>query len=511
MLVRPTNTQVQQDERIVIPRPVNIELGTNPLIQLPPKQTELQNNLESGYPNFKELPVLEQMPPKMEELPVLEKGYPKFKELQDIESGIAPEKELIDDLITNNSAMSKEDQSRNEPEKSIKEAASEKVLGDKVKGSEEESFKAKAKKSVRDWTNNDGMQYISQINPYAAAGMGFANQMANPFKQKYFESRADENEAEEARRLNYEMAHKLAREKLADDRYNDETKYNRARQEKLDARQARRDAIEDELRKLEGIGFYKGENINVPFLSTPEKIMDPSDAQQYNAAKSLIESPFEYDDSTIAGKRKHNEKMLAIKRAQSVISYLNNKYASKAGLIDNNDVKDALDEPYRKNEDIFDKLKKNQNRPGHEKTVLGYKSAYDGAMFGPVGNFIDELTSFGAADKKAKVRTQISEIGREYRPLGYSAKIVTKDTIRFAPTRNAQIASRQQEIKRLLDQKNAVVVQLVSPEGTDIVTYLVTPDGRQSINNVVGLSSKGVDLNAIDNINNDVRPALRNY
>lgn len=68
-----------------------------------------------------------------------------------------------------------------------------------------EDFKARAKKSIMDWTDNSGMQYIAQVNPYAAAGMGFANQMANPFKQKYFEDRADANEEEDARRLNYEI------------------------------------------------------------------------------------------------------------------------------------------------------------------------------------------------------------------------------------------------------------------------------------------------------------------
>lgn len=84
-------------------------------------------------------------------------------------------------------------------------------------GPKEKSFKAKAKKSVRDWTDNSGMQYISQINPYAAAGMGFANQMANPFKQKYFEDRADANEEEDARRLNYEIGRQAKLDSIAEE------------------------------------------------------------------------------------------------------------------------------------------------------------------------------------------------------------------------------------------------------------------------------------------------------
>ena len=80
-----------------------------------------------------------------------------------------------------------------------------------------EEFKAKAKKSVRDWTDNSGMQYIAQVNPYAAAGMGFANQMANPFKQKYFEDRADANEEEDARRLNYEIGRQAKLDRIAEE------------------------------------------------------------------------------------------------------------------------------------------------------------------------------------------------------------------------------------------------------------------------------------------------------
>lgn len=86
-----------------------------------------------------------------------------------------------------------------------KKAIISEAKGNPVDSPKKDDFKAKAKKSVRDWTDNSGMQYIANVNPYAAAGMGFANQMANPFKQKYFEDRADANEEEDARRLNYEI------------------------------------------------------------------------------------------------------------------------------------------------------------------------------------------------------------------------------------------------------------------------------------------------------------------
>lgn len=89
--------------------------------------------------------------------------------------------------------------------------------GNSKPASKKEQFKAKAKKSVRDWTDNSGMHYIANVNPYAAAGMGFANQMANPFKQRYFESRADANEEEDARRLNYEIGRQAKLDKAAEE------------------------------------------------------------------------------------------------------------------------------------------------------------------------------------------------------------------------------------------------------------------------------------------------------
>lgn len=94
---------------------------------------------------------------------------------------------------------------------------SDKDSGDKKQIPKTEQFKAKAKKSVRDWTDNSGMHYIANVNPYAAAGMGFANQMANPFKQRYFESRADANEEEDARRLNYEIGRQAKLDKFAEE------------------------------------------------------------------------------------------------------------------------------------------------------------------------------------------------------------------------------------------------------------------------------------------------------
>ena len=100
----------------------------------------------------------------------------------------------------------------------VKKDDGKKAIISEAKGSpKEEEFKAKAKRSVRDWTDNSGMQYIAQVNPYAAAGMGFANQMANPFKQRYFEDRADANEEEDARRLNYEIGRQAKLDKIAEE------------------------------------------------------------------------------------------------------------------------------------------------------------------------------------------------------------------------------------------------------------------------------------------------------
>ena len=99
---------------------------------------------------------------------------------------------------------------------------------------ERPTFVASAKQSVHDWTDNSGIPFVAQINPYAAAGMGFANQMANPFKQRYFEERADANEAEDARRLNYELQkdkydddYRKFRDKLNDSRYDKEDLYSK--------------------------------------------------------------------------------------------------------------------------------------------------------------------------------------------------------------------------------------------------------------------------------------------
>lgn len=125
----------------------------------------------------------------------------------------------IEDSIRDAVFNPKEDTSFNDR---VIEAYQKKMLGPSEKGddkpvSKKEQFKAKAKKSVRDWTDNSGMQYIANVNPYAAAGMGFANQMANPFKQRYFESRADANEEEDARRLNYEIGRQAKLDKAAEE------------------------------------------------------------------------------------------------------------------------------------------------------------------------------------------------------------------------------------------------------------------------------------------------------
>lgn len=125
----------------------------------------------------------------------------------------------IEDRVRDAVFNPKEDTSFNDR---VIEAYQKKMLGPSDKGddkpvSKKEQFKAKAKKSVRDWTDNSGMHYIANVNPYAAAGMGFANQMANPFKQRYFEGKADANEEEDARRLNYEIGRQAKLDKAAEE------------------------------------------------------------------------------------------------------------------------------------------------------------------------------------------------------------------------------------------------------------------------------------------------------
>lgn len=122
------------------------------------------------------------------------------------------------------------------------------------------NFQLNPYKSVREWRDDSGINYIANVNPYAAAGMGLANQMANPYKQRYFEERDDANKVEEARRaqeaLRYERERdkettrrELARQKYdiekaaIDQDFNDRLTGNRY--EDLKSEAERKEAIED--------------------------------------------------------------------------------------------------------------------------------------------------------------------------------------------------------------------------------------------------------------------------
>jgi len=335
--------------------------------------------------------------------------------------------------------------------------------------SKKEQFKAEAKKSVRDWTDNSGMQYIASVNPYAAAGMGFANQMANPFKQRYFEGRADANEEEDARRLNYEIARREERDRIADERYN------------------RQEDREDKRLALAGYRPIDAMNVNVPFMSSVESIMTPEDARNYMVARKLLETPDDADISTLEGRKQYQEKMNQRKQAMSIINTLNNKYADMADLVG----------------DVGDDVAINS------KTLNRLQGLASEGRFGPDGmaNFLDRVFHGGSSDDAAKLRSQITNLSREYRKKGYIPKVLGMENIDFN-NEDPQIALRLRKIKRILADKRTYLVQMKSKRGTDVRTFVVSPNGVQDLNSILSGTSSIVKGDTESNMINDITPDI---
>ena len=341
------------------------------------------------------------------------------------------------------------------------------------------SFEAKAKKSVRDWTDNSGMQYIAQVNPYAAAGMGFANQMANPFKQRHFEDRADANEEEDARRLNYEIA-----------------------------RQKRLYDIAEQERKANALQFVDSESFNVPFMSEPSSFMSSDDINKYNSAINILGSSKEYDTSTVEGKREYNKDRQLRKAARATINQLNLKYRGKGSVIKSSSPEDPFNGTGKGA--LFEGFEARHNLPAHQRRNLEFEDAVNkGNVLGRFGTFLNEVTSFGASDRKAKMLSNLQRIHNKLAKQGYAGHVISRETLGEEAAKNPQIAARQNEIEALLDQRNAILVQMVSRNGHNVITYLVTPDGIQDLNDVKGLSARSVGLGTEENAMADVRDDLR--
>lgn len=385
----------------------------------------------------------------------------------------------IEDRIRDAVFNPKEDTSFNDR---VIEAYQRKMLGpseksDNKPASKKEQFKAKAKKSVRDWTDDSGMHYIANVNPYAAAGMGFANQMANPFKQKYFESRADANEEEDARRLNYEIA-----------------------------RQRRLDDIAEQERKANALRLVESESVNVPFMSDPSSFMSTADNSKYNSAMDILNSTKEYDTSTVEGRREYNKDQQLRKAARATVNQLNLKYKGKGSVIKSSSSEDPLGKTGRG----LEGLKARGELPTHQKRNLEFEDAVNkGNVLGRFGTFLNEVTSFGASDRKAKMLSNLQRIHNELAGQGYTGHVISRETLEEEASENPQIAARQNEIAAMLDQRNAILVQMVSRNGHNVITYLVTPEGVQDLNDIKGQSARSVELGTEENAAADVRDDLR--
>ncbi len=354
----------------------------------------------------------------------------------------------------------------------------------------EEVFKAMAMQPVQDWSSNDGIPFIAQVNPYAAAGMEFANQMANPFKQKYFENKAKANNEEEARRLNYEYA----------------------RQKEQDDRQKKLDDIAEQQRQIDNLVFFEAEDVNIPAMSNYEEYMTPEDAAQARAAESILNQVKEYNAGTLKGARDILAERRNRKQAKSVLNALNLKHAVMGDKIStrkiNNPTRDFTDEAYSKGITGF-KERQDALSEG-ERDVNAMQDILDeGVMLGKFGVSLLKRSSFGKqANDKARVIGYMNKLHKQYENTGYQGHVISRENLQFNPTSNPQIAARQMQIKRLLDANQAYVVQMVSPDKTNIVTYLVTPSGKQDISNVFVTTTQMANQDAEMNRAADIRGAL---
>lgn len=358
------------------------------------------------------------------------------------------------------------------------------------KSAVEEVFKAMAVQPVQDWSSNDGISFIAQINPYAAAGMGFANQMANPFKQKYFENKAKANSEEEARRLNYEYA----------------------RQKEQDDRQKKLDDIAEQQKELDSMVFIEPENVNMPYMSNIEDFASPEDVAKIKWAVDLLNTPKHIATNTKEGKIKYNDELQLRKQARSIVNEFN---LIHAGMGDKISTRKTYDPARDLTEDVYSKgitgFKERQDALSEgERDVNTMQNIIDdGVMLGKFGVSLLKRSSFGKqANDKARVIGHMNKLHKQYKNTGYQGHVISRENLQFNPTSNPQIAARQMQIKRLLDANQAYVVQMVSPDKTNIVTYLITPSGKQDISNAFVTTTQMANQDAAMNRAADIRGAL---
>ena len=356
----------------------------------------------------------------------------------------------------------------------------------------EEVFKAMAMQPIQDWSSNDGIPFIAQVNPYAAAGMGFANQMANPFKQKYFENKAKANSEEEARRLNYEYARQKEQDDIQKGLFD------------LQKKQYERD---EQQRELDNMVFIEPEDVNMPFMSNIENFASPDEVAQIKWAVDLLKTPKHMFTNTKEGKIKYNEELQLRKQARSIVNEFNLMHAHMADKIP---VKKVYDP--RKDKDIgfFEKVKRTTSMPKEQAFSLQMQDIVNKGL--PGGNFAANLFKWGAIGKEsndqAKVLARMNNIHKEFEGKGFTGTVISKDNLDFKPTGNSQVIAKQIQVKKMLDSKYAYVVQMTSPNGMSTQSFLVTPDGVQNISDVIVTTTQMANQDAETNRAADIRGAL---
>ena len=356
----------------------------------------------------------------------------------------------------------------------------------------EEVFKAMAMQPVQDWSSNNGIPFIAQVNPYAAAGMGFANQMANPFKQKYFENKAKANSEEEARRLNYEYA----RQKEQDDR-----------QKGLFDLQKKQYERDEKQRELDNMASIEAEDVNMPYMSNIENFASPEDAAQIKWAVELLSKPVDMTINTREDRIKYNELLRQRAQARSIVNAFNLMHAHMANKIP---VKNVYDPRKDKSIGLWEKAKRTWNTPQEQLFSLQLQDVVNKGL--PGGNFaakLIELGSFGKdSNDQAKVLSKMNDIYNEFEGKGFTGNVVSKDNLDFQPAGNNQVFAKQIQIKKMLDSKYAYVVQMTSPNGMNTQSFLVTPDGVQNISDVIVTTTQIANQDAATNRAADIRGAL---
>lgn len=356
----------------------------------------------------------------------------------------------------------------------------------------EEVFKAMAMQPVQDWSSNNGIPYIAQVNPYAAVGMGFANQMANPFKQKYFENKAKANSEEEARRLNYEYARQKQQDDMNKELFD------------LQKKQFERD---EQQRELDNMVFIEPEDVNMPFMSNIEDLVGPEKAAQIKWAVDTLKTPKHMFTNTKEGKIKYNDELRLRKQARSIVNEFNLMHAHMADKIP---VKEVYDPRKDKNIGFIEKVKRTTSMPEEQAFSLQMQDIVNKGL--PGGKVAATLFKWGAigeeSNNQAKVLARMNDIHNEFEGKGFTGTVISKDNLDFKPTGNSQVLAKQSQVKKMLDSKYAYVVQMTSPNGMSTQSFLVTPDGVQNISDVIVTTTQMANQDAMMNRAADIRGAL---